>query len=1036
DCKARLDVYDRLNNTPLHRACLEDSFHHVLELIDYCSEQILNHRGYEGKTALHVAVLNQNRRIIRLLLTRGSFVDVPASNGKTAIDLIMGANNVVLMSDLAHFYTDQMSAAVTATSFKELLDAPQFLQYLGFLDAVDNEFQVCSVPYIDLGEEEEKQLLKKVVKDENMDLIEFKEILMKLLQTEVFHVLCDEQNDSLLRRMAANVVRYVLFREDAVMLKKLVACGLVWNRIEVLIENKLEALYLHTPDRGFAGMLTHFYRHFASEHKVQWGHLARHYGQRCSAFGMQADRGGLNQDVAFLRHPMHTLVIWSILAGRSKLTEILLQRERFDVLPMSLFCAALLRTFKDNPSVNVDPDSLEEKALACEKFAVNIAETVFEVDTSYDKCVTTDFLLYPLPTYGNVSCMDLAAKNSSALFLQSPPCQIALEKKWYGTLYDANAIIREIIIWLGVIPLNPIIPWYLMRQERILKIMDERHRSPTKKSSCDSAESQDCSFLLTDSPSAKDAIVAETDPDESVDADGENSKGANESASKEDKKKQDSSGEQQHPADGVKKSPSTAGAGAVARQECFLYRWALHLYDFYHIPAVKFRYHATSHVIMVLLMSYILLYNWEYSIDMIECIMYSIVFGYLIEEIGEFVSIVREENVRNFFASKWNIIDIGAVLCAMISFSIRLTRLDYVMDTKEEHFWMDFDDTVWYIARVFLSVSCLLYWVRLLYISTVMETLGPKLKMIARMTSKDMIPFLFILFIFIFGFGVLIHALLFPNGFKAYNPEQMSSIDVVLAMFKICFYSMVGDYSLDTIMGDDSCDAIYENKTFNSNGCPHNTGRYLVPYFVLPLYVIVTEILLLNLIIALFSKTVDEIDSNSKALWQFERNDLIEEFRGRTSLPPPLNVIPLATRLLLHVVRRLCPTALLRFQRAAQFNQKLILQFLLFQAVSLRNQRQHMMEQCCGLADDQSEQLCQRIQDIVETELLKSKKSNEHQPSSSAKPSSTKPRTDAEAGEKEGTIDAISASIMNAEPQKKRRDSQLSAVSQEPEQKD
>merc|ERR1712176_1093829 len=52
-------------------------------------------------------------------------------------------------------------------------------------------------------------------------------------------------------------------------------------------------------------------------------------------------------------------------------------------------------------------------------------------------------------------------------------------------------------------------------------------------------------------------------------------------------------------------------------------------------------------------------------------------------------------------------------------------------------------------------------------------------------------------------------------------------------------------------------------------------------------YVIIVQILLINLLIALFTSTYDEINKNSTQLWKFERYRLVKEYYFKPQLPPP-----------------------------------------------------------------------------------------------------------------------------------------------------
>ncbi|PAA51132.1 hypothetical protein BOX15_Mlig030565g1 [Macrostomum lignano] len=982
-CKADVDVSDRQGNSPLHRACLEDSTIHVKTLLEYCSQDVINLKGYEGKTALHIAVINQNRNITAMLLNNGAFVDIQSDSKKTVIDQVLGLGSVVLMSDLAYFFTQEMTKS-EARSFSELFQDPQFQQYLNFLDAVDNEFQLCQIKYDELSRDEEAELLSKLEKDDKIDLIEFKDVVLKLLQTEAIHVLLDPGNKDVLLKTCSNIVRYVLFREDSVMLERIMNCGLIWFEIRAHIEEHIDELYVHTPNRGNNGIVSHLTNNFISDHRLDREAFTRFYGQKCSNFKLRAYREVEFQAQSdYMRHPMDTLVMWSIFTGRFKLTEILLRQEKFDVVPLGLYCASVLRAFATIPSMSVDAAEMEQLASTCELFAAQIVKNVYQLDTSFNKQTTVDYLLLRLPSYGDITCIQLAARNSSSKFLQTEAGQEALNKSWFGFLLHINTYVREVLIWLGLIPLNlfiPVILLYLEKKytEKANKL--DKNAELFQKDSAKTSGNPSCDFLLPESMRS----AQENNPTP-VMARRTRSSELRPLVRSREQLSQSMTTLNSMPEFVTKETENEETASSYSPDGPSIFSWEYIrllfslLYGFYRIPAVKFRYHAISHIILLLLLSYIVLLEFDYELSAPEVIAYTIIFGFLMEELAEFVQyLLLHETISDFFSSKWNIIDLLALLSAVIGFALRISRYDRSIPTHERSLEMAFDDTLWYNARLFLGTSCMLYWVRLLYISTVLEELGPKLKMIATMIIKDMMPFLFILFIFILGFGVLIHGLLFPNGYYAWNSDKMTTSEVLVAMFRICFYSMVGEYSLDLIEGDSECDDIYNNKTKNGKSCPHQFGRYLVPNLVMPLYVIITEILLLNLIIALFSRTIEEIDSRSKALWQFERHELIEEFQTRSCLPPPFNIFDIFRRVLGRNWRSYRRESRGAPQQSSdekkELDKELVLQFLLYQAFSLRNNREKFMASSSPKEEDEKDELLARLREMIKEELAKNNK--------------------------------------------------------------
>uniref|UniRef100_A0A8C5JTN5 Transient receptor potential cation channel subfamily M member 2 n=1 Tax=Junco hyemalis TaxID=40217 RepID=A0A8C5JTN5_JUNHY len=77
--------------------------------------------------------------------------------------------------------------------------------------------------------------------------------------------------------------------------------------------------------------------------------------------------------------------------------------------------------------------------------------------------------------------------------------------------------------------------------------------------------------------------------------------------------------------------------------------------------------------------------------------------------------------------------------------------------------------------------------------------------------------------------------------------------------------------------------------------CPETNGDSNTPIFpewltviLLCLYLLFTNILLLNLLIAMFNYTFQQVQEHTDQIWKFQRHDLIQEYHGRPPAPPPL----------------------------------------------------------------------------------------------------------------------------------------------------
>ena len=91
---------------------------------------------------------------------------------------------------------------------------------------------------------------------------------------------------------------------------------------------------------------------------------------------------------------------------------------------------------------------------------------------------------------------------------------------------------------------------------------------------------------------------------------------------------------------------------------------------------------------------------------------------------------------------------------------------------------------------------------------------------------------------------------------------------------------------------------IYGDMTFRDLGESEEDGfsneKIFYGYVSTMVYVLLANVLLLNIVIAMFSNTFEEINKNSTELWKFNRLKLIykyDEFYYRFPIPPPFSLV-------------------------------------------------------------------------------------------------------------------------------------------------
>ncbi|CAF4616402.1 unnamed protein product [Rotaria socialis] len=178
-------------------------------------------------------------------------------------------------------------------------------------------------------------------------------------------------------------------------------------------------------------------------------------------------------------------------------------------------------------------------------------------------------------------------------------------------------------------------------------------------------------------------------------------------------------------------------------------------------------------------------------------------------------------------------------------------------------------------ARIVLSFDLTLWFIRSLDIFAAIRRLGPKLVMIGEMVN-DLKSFMLMLTVFILGFGVCFHSLLYGT--------KVLSWHILRDIINLAYWQMFGELSSLQLF----------DKNYQANG-------YAL-FFLLVVYMAIVSVLLVNLLIAMLSYIFDRLHTNTDEIWKFQRYELIREYLSRPSLPPPLILLSHVWRLVLYTL--------------------------------------------------------------------------------------------------------------------------------------
>ncbi|XP_070565949.1 transient receptor potential cation channel subfamily M member 2-like [Ptychodera flava] len=304
---------------------------------------------------------------------------------------------------------------------------------------------------------------------------------------------------------------------------------------------------------------------------------------------------------------------------------------------------------------------------------------------------------------------------------------------------------------------------------------------------------------------------------------------------------------------------------------------------YYTAPITKFMYNSIFFIFHLLAFSYFLMTdfhhgsNW-YTISIWEKLVTIWVFGMTVEELRQMITVLKGNDVFDCLAhawehymSDWNSIDWTMLLLFHAGFIVRLT-------IDEERF---------YIARVLYTLSLIIMFFRFLRFAIIWQYLGPKIEMIRLMTVRDLPPFLMIFVVYFISFGIAYRVLLFPN--------DVFSLNAVLAVFSVPFWQTFGYMQLEMTEDTPGCTTNISLADLDPDieRCPETQGYPLLVPILIGIFLIMSNILLLNIVIAVFNQTYGSVEEESAKIHRSNHYSLVEEYIARPILPSPLNMLEL-----------------------------------------------------------------------------------------------------------------------------------------------
>uniref|UniRef100_A0A8C9TB45 Transient receptor potential cation channel subfamily M member 1 n=1 Tax=Scleropages formosus TaxID=113540 RepID=A0A8C9TB45_SCLFO len=227
----------------------------------------------------------------------------------------------------------------------------------------------------------------------------------------------------------------------------------------------------------------------------------------------------------------------------------------------------------------------------------------------------------------------------------------------------------------------------------------------------------------------------------------------------------------------------------------------------------------------------------------------------------------------------WNITDLVAISTFLLGLLLRLQNEPYMG-----------------YGRVIYCVDIIFWYIRVLDIFGVNKYLGPYALCVLQMI--DMLYFVVIMLVVLMSFGVARQAIL--------HPDEELTWRLARNIFYMPYWMIYGEVFADSIDRKTRIHTPCGENMYDEDGKklpPCIPGAWLTPA-IMACYLLVANILLVNLLIAVFNNTFFEVKSISNQIWKFQRYQLIMTFNDRPVLPPPLIILSHIYILLKHICCR------------------------------------------------------------------------------------------------------------------------------------
>ncbi|XP_033348126.1 transient receptor potential cation channel trpm isoform X2 [Bombus vosnesenskii] len=576
-----------------------------------------------------------------------------------------------------------------------------------------------------------------------------------------------------------------------------------------------------------------------------------------------------NRDTPLFDYPFNELLIWAVLTKRQQMALLMWQHGE-EALAKALVALKLYKAMAHEAAEDDLETEVYDELRSYGKEFENIALELLDYCYRQDDDQTKQLLTSELQNWSGQTCLSLAVTANHRPLLAHPCSQIILADLWMGGLRTRKNTNLKVVLGL-------VCPFYIMclefksreelqlmpqtQEEHLISLEDEKEDSDSEhgiSTGPDVEKRQRRSLSVRNKSSSQQGAKLSSrktsiySVSESVPAliSNEHTTVIKETIVQENGKVLTDNDDGIHRTYGINSDYYDIKNSRPLRLR-------KKLYEFYTAPITKFWANAIAYIIFLVLFSYSILIHMDDrpSLAEIYAIAYICTLGCeKVREIATSEPATLSHKFSVWAWNMWNPCDAAAIIFFQIGLALRL-----------RHSTLD-------IGRVIYCVDSIYWYLRILNILGVNKYFGPLVTMMGKMV-KNMTYFVVLLIVVLMSFGVTRQAILNPNA----EPKLRIIRDIFMEPYFMLYGEVYAD-NIDPDCGDEP------------GMIPCLPGRWITPT-VMSIYLLIANILLINLLIAVFNNIFNEVNAVAHQVWMFQRFTVVMEYEQKPVLPPPLIVV-------------------------------------------------------------------------------------------------------------------------------------------------